>query len=122
MEHELLSWGAIVTAYQAERSTIPGMRIFVHRAVRLRNAEPFVKNYVVPVGPEEVDANATDELRIWRSAEAEPATKRMEGFRREQHLSPRAARHYPATIASYERFALDRHELPHVGPALWLQK
>jgi len=114
--------GAIVTAYQAERSAVPGMRILLHKTVMLRNAEPFVKPYAVPLEAGEADPNTGHELRFWKAAEAEIAKNRLNEFRQQQRLSPRADRHYGATIAAYGRFAVDRRDLPLVGPALWLRR
>jgi hypothetical protein len=113
--------GAIVTAYQAESSTVPGMRIFLHKIVMLRNTEPFLKPYSLPLGTEG-DAVTGHELRFWKADEAGMAQERLSKFRQHQRLSTRADRHYGPTIAAYGRFALDRRELPLVGPALWLRR
>jgi len=112
--------GAIVTAYQAERSSAAGLRIFVHPHVMRRNTEPFLKPYVMPLPASENTADSSHELRIWRADESRAATSRLLTFRQKQALSDRAARHYDATAGAYDRFGKVRKELPHILPAHWL--
>jgi hypothetical protein len=112
--------GAVVTAYQAERSVTPGLRILVHPLVMRRNTEPFLKIYTVPLSEEENNVNSSNELRFWRPNESEPASSRLRVFRDKQNLSERARRHYDAAIAAYTMFGTIAKDLPHIGPAIWL--
>lgn len=112
--------GAVVTAYQAERSNVPGLRIFVHPTVLQRNTEGFLKPYTVSLPESEKSADSTHELRFWRATEAPSATARIQAFRDKQTLAERAVRHYDATVRAYERFGTITAELPHALPALWL--
>jgi hypothetical protein len=112
--------GAIVTAYHAERSVTPGLRILVHPLVMRQNTEPFLKPYTVPLLEDESNADSTHELRLWRPNEAEPASSKLRAFRDKQNLSERAMRHYDAAIAACDRFGGIRKDLPHIPPAIWL--
>jgi len=112
--------GAIVTAYQAERSKAPGLRILVHPLVLRRNTEAFLKAYTIPLLENENSEASTHELRIWRANEAAAAISKLREFRDMQNLPEGASRHYEAAINSYARFGAIRRELPHVLPALWL--
>lgn len=112
--------GAIVTAYQAERSAAAGLRILVHPHVLRHNTEPYLKPYTIPLLESESSTDSTHELRIWRSKEVTAAIARLRAFRDKQDLTERALRHYDSAIAAYDRFGTITKELPHVLPALWL--
>lgn len=111
---------AIVTAYQAERSTIPGLRIFIHPQVLRRNTESLIKVYPQPLLKNEVTETASHELRFWNASESAYAKERLRIFRDKQILSERAKRHYDAAIESYDRFSRILKPLPYVPPAIWL--
>jgi hypothetical protein len=111
---------SIVTAYQAEHSTIPGLRIFIHPLVMRRNQEPYLNVYTLPLPKEENNMDASHELRLWQAHEVEAAMSRLRRFRDAQKLSERPLRHYDAAINAYERFRPIKKELPHVLPAIWL--
>ncbi len=112
--------GAVVTAYQAERSVAPGLRILIHPLVMRRNTEPRLKVYTVPLSQEEISAGSSHELRLWRAAEVPLALERLHAFRDKQELPERARRHYEGTGAAYERFGAVKKDLPFVLPAIWL--
>jgi len=109
-----------VTAYQAERSSAPGLRVLVHPQVMRRNAEAYLRIYTVALSDAEINDASTHELRFWRADEAAVASTRLQEFRDGQDLPVRAKRHYDAAIAAYGRFGSIQRELPHVTPALWL--
>ena len=111
---------AIVTAYQAEQSIAPGLRILVHPHVMQLEAEPLLKLYTVPLPQQESNAASTHELRFWYDFEVAPAISKLRDFRDAQNLTERSTKHYNATIAAYERFGTIRTALPHALPALWL--
>ena len=126
MRGEGLTWStssfmgrAVVTAYQAERSRAPGLRVFVHPDVMLRNTEPFLKAYTVRLPREEQDDQANCELRYWAADEVDEALPRLCAFRDKQQLSERAARHYAAAVSTYERFSSIEATLPHSPPLPW---
>jgi len=112
--------GAIVTAYQAERSSTPGLRVLVHPQVMRRNAEPFLNVFTVCLREDENNVASSHELRLWRANEVAAAARRLREFRDGQDLPERATRHYAAAIDAYDRFRSVQKELPHVLPALWL--
>jgi len=112
--------GAVVTAYQAERCSTPGLRIFVREGVMRRNTEPLLKPYTVSLLPEEAVDNCTHELRLWSAAEAGAAQKRLEALRDSQEMTPKARRHYDAAGHAYRRFEVIRADLPIILPAVWL--
>lgn len=112
--------GAVVTAYQAERSVARGLRILIHPLVMRRNTEPRLKVYTVPLSQEEISAGSSHELRLWRATEVPLALERLHAFRDKQELPERARRHYEGTGAAYERFRAVKKDLPFVIPAIWL--
>jgi hypothetical protein len=75
--------------------------------------------YAVQMPEEEKTDCSTHELRVWRSTESELATARLRAFRDKQTLSERATRHYNAAIGAYDRFRVNRKDLPHITPAIW---
>ena len=109
-----------MTAYQAERSITPGLRILIHPHVMRHNIEPFLNVYTIPLPKEESNGSSTHELRLWRAAEAESAISKLRAFRDVSNVPERAVRHYDAAMAAYDRFRSIKKELPHVLPATWL--
>jgi hypothetical protein len=112
--------GAVVRAYQAERCSVPGLRIFIHPLVMQNNAEPSLQTYATPLLEEGSPEGVSHELRIWRSEEVAPALSRLQAFRGKENPPGRALRHYDATVAAYTHFAKIVEELPGVLPAIWL--
>jgi hypothetical protein len=113
--------GAIVTAYQAERTTTPGLRIFVHPTVaEASKSERYWENFAIPLPDAEANTDSTHELRVWLDIEADAAAMRLRDFRDRQALPDRPKRHYDAALAAYERFASFKEGLPFLTPALWL--
>lgn len=111
---------SVVTAYQAERCPIAGLRVFIHPDVMILNTEAYLDLYTMPVR-EPKTQTATHELRIWRAYESSAAIKRLIAFREKKgQLPERATQHYDATITAYENFETVETELPHIVPALWL--
>jgi hypothetical protein len=112
---------AIVTAYQAERSTTPGLRIFVHpNVIGASKSESYWHNFAIPLPDTEVTTDSNHELRVWLDIEADAAATKLRDFRDRQDLPERPRRHYDATLTAYERFALLKGGLPFLTPALWL--
>jgi hypothetical protein len=111
---------AVVTAYHAERSITPGLRVLIHPLVMRRNTEAYLNAYTLSLPASEQNADSTHELRFWRNAEADDAALRLRAFRDQQNLSERAMRHYDAAITAYERFRATKKDLPHITPAIWL--
>jgi hypothetical protein len=112
--------GAIVTAYQAERSTTPGLRILVHPQVMQRNQEGHLNVYTMSLPKAEASDSASHELRFWTADETSAATKKLRAFLDAEQPPQRAVRHYEAAISAYQRFGTVKKRLPHAVPALWL--
>jgi hypothetical protein len=111
---------AVVTAYQAEHSLTPGLRVFIHPSVLRRNTEPLLQAYATPLPMEERSPCSSHELRFWRAAEAAAAAEKLLAFRDKQELADRPLRHYDATHSAYGRFDAIKKDLPLAPPALWL--
>src|ERR1041385_7509268 len=59
---------AVVTAYQAERSTALGMRLFLHSRVSAELIGPLMPS-TIPLHDSEQDSTSNRELRLWSAAE-----------------------------------------------------
>lgn len=113
--------GAIVTAYQAERSNAPGLRVFIHPLVMQRAQEINLNLYALPLPADETSAASSHELRFWHSTEAAAAIDKLRAFREGETLPEQAGRHYDSAVAAYERFGSIKKQLPHaLMPQLWL--
>lgn len=112
--------GAAVTAYQAERCSTLGLRIFVHERAIQHTAKPIITSFTAELTPEESADNCTHELRLWRAEEVEPALKHLVELRDSRTLTPRARHHYDVTDLAYRRFEKIPDDLPRITPAIWL--